>query len=169
MLSSVGIEMAITAYHSWREMIYHLFWTDLLGSIFDLFPSVRSETLSSWCCNNVAMISSLSVAAEHLSRYRYVPLTSYMVRNVNVNVSNDLCFMRSCEISGWLTISKYQLLEIVYHAHDRAVEGVVGKGKIVIWEGAWTNDELNKRELTNKMFLHSEFLISLSSSLTTLF
>ena len=33
----------------------------------------------------------LSVAGEQLSRYRAVPLTSYMVRNVNENVNVDLC------------------------------------------------------------------------------
>ena len=33
------------------------------------------EKLSSWCCNNVAMITSLLVAGEHLLRYWAVPLT----------------------------------------------------------------------------------------------
>ena len=43
---------------------------------FDLFSSVSFKKLSSWCCNNAAMIVSLSVAGEHLSIYRAVPLTS---------------------------------------------------------------------------------------------
>ena len=75
-LSSGGIDMSIAVYHSWRELIYHLFRTDLLRSIFDLFLSVIFEILSSWCCNNVAMIVSLSVAGEHHLRYRTVTLTS---------------------------------------------------------------------------------------------
>ena len=71
---------------------------------FNLFFTVSFEKISSLCCNNVAMIASFSVAGEHLLRYRAVPLTSYMVRNVNVNVNNDLCFTLSCELVGWPTI-----------------------------------------------------------------
>ena len=68
-LSSCGIEMEIAAYHPWRELIYHLFRTDFLQSIFDLILSVRFKKLSSWCSNNAAIGSSLSVAGEH----PYVP------------------------------------------------------------------------------------------------
>ena len=68
-----------------------------------------------------------------------------------------------------MTIAKYQALEIVYHTHAGAVEGVVGEGKSVSWGGARTKGEVHKRELTKNMFLHSEFLISLSSSLTQMF
>ena len=43
-LSSGGIDMAIAAYNSWGELIYHLFGTDLLRSIFILFwPSVSKS------------------------------------------------------------------------------------------------------------------------------
>ena len=94
--------MAITTYHSRRELICHLFGTDLLRSIFDLFLSVSFEKLSSLCCNNVAGISLLLVSGERLSRYQAMPLTSYMVHNVNVNINNDLCFTLSCEIVGRL-------------------------------------------------------------------
>ena len=75
-LSSGGLEMEIAAYHSWGDLIYHLFKTDFLRSIFDLFSSVSFEKLASWCCNNAATIASLSVAGEHLLRYWDVPLTS---------------------------------------------------------------------------------------------
>ena len=120
------------------------------------------------------------MAGEHLSIYPAVPLTSYMVRNVNVNVNLDFCFTLSCELFGRLTIlgfpvnflatiAKFQALEIVYRAHAGAVEGEVGEGKSVIWGGARTKSEVHKRELTNKMFLHSDFLTSLSSSLTPFF
>ena len=91
-----------------------------------------------------------------------------MVRNVNVSVNNDFCFMLSCELAGWPTISKYQALEIVYRAYDGAVEGVVGEGKSVSWGVAKTKGEVQKRKITNKMFLHSDLLTSLSSSLTPL-
>ena len=168
-LSSGGIEMAITDYHSWREQIYHLLRTDLLQSIFDLFLSVSFEKLSSWCCKNAAMIASLLVAGEQLFRYWTVSLTSYMVGNVNVNINNDLCFTLSCELFGWPTIVRSQALEIVYCAHSGDVEGVVGKGESVSWGGARTKGEVHKRKLTNKIFLHSDFLKSLSSSLTLLF
>ena len=47
-------------------------------------------------------IASLLVAGEHLSRYRAVPLTSYMVRKVNVNINVDLCFKLSFELVGRL-------------------------------------------------------------------
>ena len=97
-LSYVGIEMAIAIYHFLRELIYHFFGTDLLRSIFGLFLSVSFEKLSSWCCNNATVIALLLVAGEHLSRYRDVTLTLYIVRNVNVNVKNDFCFTLSCEL-----------------------------------------------------------------------
>ena len=58
MLSSGGIEMAIAAYHSLWELIYHFFGTDLLGSIFDLFLTVGFEKKISSCCNNAAIIAS---------------------------------------------------------------------------------------------------------------
>ena len=88
-LNSGGIDMAISAYHSWGELIYHLFGTDLLRSIFDLISAISFKKLSSSWCNNAAGIVSLSVAGQRLSRYWAVPLTSYMERNVNVNVNVD--------------------------------------------------------------------------------
>ena len=51
----------------------------------------------------------------------------------------------------------------------RGVEGVVGEVKSASWGGAQTKGEVHKRELTNKMFLHSDLLTSLTSSLTPLF
>ena len=103
-----------------------------------------------------------------------------MVRNVNVNVNLDLCFTPSCELVGRLTIlgfpvnfsatiAKSQALVIVYRAHAGAIEGVVGEEKSVSWGGAQTKGEVHKRELTKKMFLHSDWLIALTSSLTQLF
>ena len=61
------------------------------------------------------------------------------------------------------------MLKIVNHAYAGAVEGVVGEVKSVSWGGARTKGEVHKRELTNKMFLHSDLLTSLTSSLTSLF
>ena len=77
-------------------------------------------------------------------------------------------FRLSCELVVWLTISKYQALEIFYHAHVRAVEGVVGEGESVSWGGARTKGEVHKRKPTENMFLHSDLFKSLSSSLTRL-
>ena len=51
----------------------------------------------------------------------------------------------------------------------RGVEGVVGKVKSVSWGGAQTKGEVHKCKLTKNMFLHSDLLTSLSSSLTQLF
>ena len=103
-----------------------------------------------------------------------------MVRNINVNVNLDVCFTLFCEFVGRLTIlsfpvnlsatiTKSQVLEIVYRAHAVAFEGGVGEGKSFIWGSARTKGEVYKRKLTNKMFLHSGFLTSLSSSLTPIF
>ena len=50
----------------------------------------------------------------------------------------------------------------------QGVEGMVGEVKSVSWGGAQTKGEVHKRELINKMFLHSDFLTSLTSSLTPL-
>ena len=86
-----------------------------------------------------------------------------MVRNANVNVNNDLYFTLYCELL-WVT-TKSQELEIFYHTHAGAIEGVVGEGKSVSWGGIWTKVEVHKRKLTKNMFLHSDLLTSLSSSL----
>ena len=51
----------------------------------------------------------------------------------------------------------------------RGVEGVVGEVKSVSWGGARTKGEVHKRGLTKNMFLHSDLLTSLTSSLTPLF
>ena len=67
------------------------------------------------------------------------------------------------------TIAKSRALEIVYRAHAVAVEGVVGEGESVSSGGTRTKGEVHKRNLTKKMFLRSDLLPSLSSSLTPLF
>ena len=78
-----------------------------------------------------------------------------MMHNINVNVNLDLCFRLSCEpvrrltILGFpmdlsSTIAKSQALEIVYRAHAGVVEGAVGEGKSVSWEGARTKGEVHK-------------------------
>ena len=54
-------------------------------------------------------------------------------------------------------------------AHMPGVEGMVGEGESFSWGGARTNGDVHKRKLNNEMFLHSDFLTSLSSSLTPLF
>ena len=51
----------------------------------------------------------------------------------------------------------------------QGVEGVVGEVKSVSWEGTRTKGEVHRRKLTNKMFLHSDMLTSLTSSLTPMF
>ena len=51
----------------------------------------------------------------------------------------------------------------------QGVEGMVGEVKSVSWGGARTKGEVHKRELTKNMFLHSDLLTSLTSSLTPLF
>ena len=78
-------------------------------------------------------------------------------------------FRLYCELVGWLTIVKYQALEIIYRANAGEVERVVGEGKIVSCRGARTKVEVHKRKLTKNMFLHSDFLTSLSSSLTKMY
>ena len=90
-----------------------------------------------------------------------------MVRNVNVNIKNDLCFTLSCELVGWPTIAKSEVLDIVYRVHAGAVEGVVGEGENVSWGGAQTKGEGHKHELTKKN-LNSDMLTSLSSSMKKL-
>ena len=51
----------------------------------------------------------------------------------------------------------------------QGVEGVVGEVKSVSWGVGQTKGEVHKRELTKNMFLHSDLLTSLTSSLTQLF
>ena len=54
---------------------------------------------------------------------------------------------------------------MVYCVHAGDIEGVVGAAKRVSWGGAQTKGEVYKRKLTKNMFLHSDLLTSLSSSL----
>ena len=92
-----------------------------------------------------------------------------MVHNLNVNI--DLLFYAflwtfrgtdyfrlSCELVGGLTIAKYQELEIFYHAHGAAVEGVVGERKSFSWGVARTKGEGQKWKITKNMFLHSDLM-----------
>ena len=67
-------------------------------------------------------IASLSVAGQHLSRYRAVPLTSQMVCNVNVNEDVDFCFTLSCELVGRLPNLKCWKLSTV-HMPERSRGG----------------------------------------------
>ena len=89
-----------------------------------------------------------------------------MVRNVNVNVNVYSCFTLSCEFVG-----DCQILSVgnCLPRICQGVEGVLGEVKSVNWGGARTKTEVHKRELTNKMLLHSNFLTLLTSSLTQLF
>ena len=45
-----------------------------------------------------------ATAGQQISKYQAVPLTLYMVHNINVNVNVDLCFNISCELVGRLAI-----------------------------------------------------------------
>ena len=58
---------------------------------------------------------------------------------------------------------------MVYIAHAGAIEGVLGEGGSISWGVTRKKGEVHKRELTKKMFLHSDLLTSLSSSLIQLF
>ena len=78
-------------------------------------------------------------------------------------------FRLSCELVGWLTIFKYQALEIAYYAHAGVIKGVVGEGKSVSWGSARTKGEVHKRELAKNMFLHSDFLTTEFFPDTTVF
>ena len=60
------------------------------------------------------------------------------------------------------------MLEIVYRTHAKAIEWLVGEWKSVSWGGSHTKGEVHKRKLAKNMFLHSDLLKSLSSSLTQL-
>ena len=51
----------------------------------------------------------------------------------------------------------------------RGVEEVVGEVKSVSWGRELTKGEVHKRELTKNMFLQTDLLTSLTSSLTPLF
>ena len=72
-----------------------------------------------------------------------------MVRNINVNINLEFCFMLSSELVGRLTIlgfpvnlsatiAKSQVLEIVYCTHAGDIEGEVGEGQCVSWGGKRT-------------------------------
>ena len=80
------------------------------------------------------------------------------MRNLNLNVNNYFCFTLSCELVWWPPIAKSQALEIVYRAHARAVEGMVGEGESVSLGGARFKGKGRECELTKKMFFHSDLL-----------
>ena len=60
------------------------------------------------------------------------------------------------------------MLGIVYRKNSRAIEGLVSEGESISFGGARTKGEVHKREITKNIFLHSDLLTSLSSSLTQL-
>ena len=160
--SSVGLKMAIAAYNSWGEIIYHFFGTDLLRSIFVLFSAVSFEKLSSLWYINAERIASLSVADQHLSIYRDVTLTLYMVRNVNVNINVDLCLTLSCELVGRLpNIKRWKLSTAHMPGRWRG-----GRWSEKCQLGRCTNQRWGAQARTHQ---HSDFLTSLISSLTPLF
>ena len=71
-------------------------------------------------------------------------------------------------LSGDCKISSVRVRNCILRT-CRGVEGVVGEVKSVSWGGAQNKGEVHKRELTKNMFLHSDLLTSLTSSLTPLF
>ena len=80
-----------------------------------------------------------------------------MVGSVNVNVNVSLKLLGYCQISS------------VGNFLPRTCQGVermVGEVEIFSLVGAQTKGEVHKLELTKTMFLHSDFLTSLTSSLT---
>ena len=80
-----------------------------------------------------------------------------------------ICVLRfPVNLSGDCIISSVRVQNCIPRT-CRGVEGVVGEVKSVSWGGARTKGEVHKRELTNRMFLHSDLLTSLTSSLTPLF
>ena len=154
MLSSGGIDITIATCHSWGELIYHLFITDFLLSIFDCqFWKVILLVLKQ-CGQGFVIIGGsstpfgISVCAidlidgaqckcEHKRWFLFYPFlwtcweTDY--------------FRLSCELVGWLTIAKSQALEIFFRSHTGAVKGVVGESKSVNWGVSWTKGEMHKR------------------------
>ena len=71
-------------------------------------------------------------------------------------------------LSGDCKISSFRVRNCIPRT-CRGNEGVVGEVKSVSWGGAQTKCEVHKHELTKNIFLHSDLLTSLASSLTPLF
>ena len=55
--------------------------------------------------------------------------------------------------------------ELDYIKSVWGVQGMLGEVKSDKWEGAQTKDDVHKHKLTKTIFLHSDLLTSLSSSL----
>ena len=159
-LSSGGIDMAIAAYHSWGDLIYYFFGTDLLQSIFDRqFRRVVLLVLQQ--CGNDCIVIGGRLAPFEISgcaidrvydaqckckRKRWFVFYDFLGTCWETDY-----FRLSCELVGWLNIAKYQELKIVYCAHAGAIEGVVGEGGSVSWGGARTKGEVHKRKITKKV------------------
>ena len=118
-LSSCGLEMAISAYNSWGELIYHFFGTDLLQSIFDRkFQKVvllvlqqcgadcivicgRSKTFYISGC----AIELVDGAQCKCKRKRWFVFYAFLLTCQDTNY-----FRLYCELVGWLNIVKSQAL-----------------------------------------------------------
>ena len=168
--------MAIAAYHSWGEFIYHLFGTYLLRSVFD--RQFRKFVLLVLQQRN----NDCGVISGRWTPFYILVCAIDLVDGVQCKFKRERWFVfyaslwtcwktyyfrLSCELVGWLTISKSQALEIVYPTHYGSI--VVGKGKSVSWGGARTKGEVHMHKLTKNMLLKSDLLTSLSSYLTQLF
>ena len=176
-LSSGGLEMAITAYHSWGELIYHLFGTYLLQYIFD-HQFQKGFLLVLQQCGKYCVIiigkstpfeiSGFDIDLVDGAQCKCKRKHWFMFYAFPWTCQETDYFRLSCELVRWLTIYKYQELGMVYRAHAGEIEGVASEGGSVSWGGAQTKGEMHKSKLTNKIFLHSDLLTSLIYSLTQL-
>ena len=173
-LYSGGIDTAITVYNYLGDLIYHLFGTDLLRSIFDRqFQKVVLLVLQQ-CGKDCVVIGGRSAPLDILgcaidlldgAQCKCKRKCWFFFYNFLWTLRESDYFRLSCELVRWLTIVISQALEIVCRRHAGAIEGMVSEGKSFSWGGALIKDELHKQELTKNMFLHSNLLKSLSSFL----
>ena len=135
------------------DLICHLFGTYLLRSFFNCrFWKVFLLVLQQ-CSKDWIVISGRSKPSVGIWPFMgflisgeisvcVIDLVDGMVRNVNVNV--DLCFGISCELVMWLTIAKYQSLEIIYRAGGRwRVKWKLGRFTNQRWDARVRTHEKN--------------------------
>ena len=136
--------METTAYHSWGNLIYHLFETDLLRLIFDCqFQKVVLLVLQQFGDDFVITsgrstpFNKSGCAIDFIDGVQCkCKCKSWFVFFAFLWTCQETDYFRiSCEFVRWQTIAKFQALEIVYRTHVGAVEGVVGEGESVSWGG----------------------------------
>ena len=119
-LTSGGLAMAIAAYNSWGELIYHFSGTDLMRSIFVLFFAVSFKKLSLLCCNNA---NDWVITGGRSTSFEILSCAIDLLYGSQCKCQRKRWFMFYAFLWTCWETAKSQALEIVYCTYAGALKG----------------------------------------------